>query len=600
MGAGIVLAFVLGYLLASPSDSGQEDKPETVQQTSAETVAEGTTPKQEPTDEVKPDGKEAEALKPSTSTEQGKTAMPPIVLAAGEEESAPVAKEEDATPHAVADDSSENTDSVDNPFHPQGESGVLDYQSEENETPTAGQAEENEEASEPDEDQPDSEQEMADETTELPFEDDGALHGEIGKNEGFSIAAMRAGLGVGTINRLVRALEGILNVRQLRPGQRFEASLDEQGDLVSFRYEISDLRNVQVHRIDGELVPMDVRAEMSMRLETVAGRIDFSLSNALWRLGESDALTELIADVFAWDIDFFSDTQKGDEFKAIVEKYYYDGRFIHYGRVLTAEYIGKTVGDIRAYGFSYKEKGQEKRDFFNGKGESVRKSFLKAPLNTTRVTSKFGFRMHPTLNQRKKHNGVDFGAPTGTPIWAASNGTVIHSGWAGACGKMVKIRHANSVVTIYCHLSSIGVRQGQYVNQKQFIGRVGTTGRSTGPHLHYGMTVKGQYVNPLKPRYRPGKPIPNEHKEAYDKARKSFDEQLEKITVPQFYTCAMPPDYVDPTKEEAEAKTEASTAPTSTRRGRTRTQHRNRSNSRRNQARQGYNPPRPQGIHRAR
>lgn len=158
-------------------------------------------------------------------------------------------------------------------------------------------------------------------------------------------------------------------------------------------------------------------------------------------------------------------------------------------------------------------------------------------------------RVHPVLGFNKMHNGIDFSAPTGTPVWAPADGTVLHAGWLGSCGKAIHLRHANGYQTVYCHLSRIesAVRKGKRVRQKQVIAKVGNTGRSTGPHLHYGMKMSGRHVNPLGQKFPPAKPVPRAELPAYKRAISPLVKRLEAIGLPNAGRTAS----ARPQKEEA-------------------------------------------------
>jgi len=157
----------------------------------------------------------------------------------------------------------------------------------------------------------------------------------------------------------------------------------------------------------------------------------------------------------------------------------------------------------------------------------------------------FGFRLHPILKKRKPHHGVDLGAPRGTPVMSVADGTVLRAGRRGACGKEVFIQHSMGYRTRYCHLSSISVRKGQRVTQKQFIGRVGSTGRSTGPHLHYELHFRGKPINPLKQKFNRGKPVPKTHKEVYLVQAKDQEKQLFALGWPRYLGPVPPGDSYD-------------------------------------------------------
>jgi murein DD-endopeptidase MepM/ murein hydrolase activator NlpD len=213
----------------------------------------------------------------------------------------------------------------------------------------------------------------------------------------------------------------------------------------------------------------------------------------------------LAADVLAWDVDFYQDVRAGDRMRIVVEKVFADGKLLRYGEVLAAEYQGGATGRKRLFRYTDPD-GQT--SYYDDDGSSARRGFLKSPLKYAHVTSKFGNRVHPVLGYTRAHEGVDYGAPVGTPVWAVGDGTVRTAGWKGGCGKAVELRHRNGFETVYCHLSAIAVSAGKPVSQKQIIGYVGQTGLATGPHLHYAVKRGGGFVNPLQLKIPRDAPVP--------------------------------------------------------------------------------------------
>jgi murein DD-endopeptidase MepM/ murein hydrolase activator NlpD len=287
----------------------------------------------------------------------------------------------------------------------------------------------------------------------------------------------------------------------------------------------------QVDRRGGELVGRRITEQADIRLAPIALRIKDSLYASLDRAGESPALVMMIVDIFAWDIDFYIDTYQGDEIRLLVEKLSVDGEFVRYGQILAAEYRGQ-VGVHRAFRY---ETDDGKVGYYDQDGGSLRKAFLKSPLKFTRISSGFGNRVHPILGFSKMHLGIDLAAPRGTPIWAPADGSVVFSGRKGVSGNLVVLRHANGYQTVFAHLHTIAsaVRKGSRVIQKQVIGTVGSTGRSTGPHLHYGMKKDGRHVNPFRQRFPPADPVPASQMKTFLRAIAPLIRQLEAIQLPQ-------------------------------------------------------------------
>jgi murein DD-endopeptidase MepM/ murein hydrolase activator NlpD len=228
----------------------------------------------------------------------------------------------------------------------------------------------------------------------------------------------------------------------------------------------------------------------------VKGVLSTCLSEDLNALGVGDAVVSRLAYIFAWDINFFVDPRKGDRFEVVFEKLYREGRFVTYGEILAAIY--ENNGFVHsAYAFKDTDGAIV---YYNEKGSSLQKEFLKAPLKYRRISSGYSLhRKHPILGIVRPHLGIDYSAPSGTPVYAAANGVITFSGVNGGYGKYVTIRHGNAFETNYGHLHQIGkgISPGVKVAQGQLIGTVGATGLATGPHLDYRMKKAGKYINPV-------------------------------------------------------------------------------------------------------
>jgi murein DD-endopeptidase MepM/ murein hydrolase activator NlpD len=228
------------------------------------------------------------------------------------------------------------------------------------------------------------------------------------------------------------------------------------------------------------------------------------------------ALAVTAADVLAWNVDFYQDVRDGDRLKLLVEKVFADGKLLRYGEVLAAEYLGGVTGRKRLFRYTDPD---GRTSYYDDSGNAARRGFLRSPLRYANLTSRYGSRRHPVLGYVRAHQGVDYGAPTGTPVWAVGDGVVTRAGWMGGCGKAVTLRHRSGFETVYCHLSAIAVSAGAHVAQKQVVGAVGRTGLATGPHLHFAVKRGGSYVNPSTLRSAPQQePLAREHRD--DFARK--------------------------------------------------------------------------------
>jgi murein DD-endopeptidase MepM/ murein hydrolase activator NlpD len=316
------------------------------------------------------------------------------------------------------------------------------------------------------------------------------------------------------VKAVVDALRGLFPFHRARPGDQLRVErLEGERGLQRFSYRQGPADEWLVERLADGTVRAEKRpVELTTEVARVAVTIESSLYESLQRGGEDPNLAVLAADVLAWDVDFYQDVRAGDRMRMVVEKVFADGKLVRYGDVLAAEYDGSATGRKRLYRY---EDPTGQTSYFDDEGQSARRGFLKSPLKYANITSRFGARRHPVLGYNRMHRGVDYGAPTGTPIWAVGDGQVRHSGWHGGCGKTVILRHRNGYETVYCHLSALAVSAGKPVSQKQIIGYVGTTGLSTGPHLHYEVKRGGQHVNPLQLQIPRDRPIPPEWMEDF-------------------------------------------------------------------------------------
>jgi len=358
--------------------------------------------------------------------------------------------------------------------------------------------------------------------------------------EGDNLTAAITGIDIDPqqTERIITALRTIdFPFRNIRPGQRFVVWTDGQGNVTAFDYQLDRVTKFVVRTVDGALVARRVKLVTTTKVGRLGGRVNTSVYQAILDEGETDNLASLVSNLFAWDIDFYSDPRVGDSFRLIFEKYYLpNGEFLGYGRLLAAEYNGEATG--RKFGYWYDTADGEWDGFYDENGTQLRKSFLVAPLDTMRITSNFGMRMHPIDKKRKMHYGVDYGAAVGTPIWAVADGVVLSAGRSGGAGNMVHLEHAGGYETMYLHLSKINVRRGQNVHQKQMIGKVGNSGHSTGPHLDFRVKHNGDYINPRRLRAiaTPLKKLPFEQMARFRITIEEMKPQLALIPLPEMST----------------------------------------------------------------
>jgi murein DD-endopeptidase MepM/ murein hydrolase activator NlpD len=327
----------------------------------------------------------------------------------------------------------------------------------------------------------------------------GSIDGKVGKSDTLGRVLKKSGLTATEADEVIRSLAGILDFKAIRAGQTYHIERGPDGRVKKFALAVSKIQTVRAERTPaGELVGKADTSQTRIEVKTVGGRIDSSLYAAIKASGETAALVDFFVDVFAYDLDFYNDTHDGDTFRVVVEKEFKDKEFLRYKRILAAEYQGK-AGTFRTFYF-VPPAGSE-GSYFDGEGQSSEKTLLKTPLKFQRVTSGFDRkRMHPVLHTVTAHLGIDYAAPTGTPVWAAAPGVVTHRGPAGGAGNLVMIKHDGGIETAYMHLSKFadGIKVGQKVPAKTIIGYVGTTGLSTGPHLHFGVKQGGAWIDPSK------------------------------------------------------------------------------------------------------
>jgi murein DD-endopeptidase MepM/ murein hydrolase activator NlpD len=264
---------------------------------------------------------------------------------------------------------------------------------------------------------------------------------------------------------------------------------------------------MRIERADDGFTAQILERDVEVRLVTAEATIDSSLFEAGRDAGMSDNLTMNVAGLFQWDVDFIQDIRQGDRFRVLYEEVWRDGRRLRHRDVLAAEFVnrGRTLRAVR-----YTDPSG-RADYYTPEGRSVRKAFIRAPVDFTRISSPFNpRRRHPILNTIRAHKGVDYAAPSGTPIKAAGDGKVIHRGWKGGYGNTVILQHGGNITTLYAHMSGFarGLAVGQRVRQGEVIGRVGKTGLATAPHLHYEYRVNGVHRNPRTVPLPPAEPVP--------------------------------------------------------------------------------------------
>ncbi len=320
---------------------------------------------------------------------------------------------------------------------------------------------------------------------------------EVTVRSGDSLAKLfqRAGISAADLHEVMRSGPEAKTLTRIFPGQKLAFQLSDDGALQSLRYEHDLLTSTQYTRTDDSFVAEKVVREPEVRRQAAHGVITSSLYKAGTNAGLADAVILELAKVFGGVVDFVLDIRADDEFTVLYEEYWLGDRKVGNGPILAASFTnrGKTY---QAYRY---EDSDGHVSYYSPEGESMKRAFLRAPLDFLRVTSHFNpKRLHPVLKVTRPHRGIDYGAPTGTPVYAAGDGRVAQAGFTKPNGNFVVIQHGQQYTTKYLHLHKRAVRAGERVKQGQLIGWVGATGYATGPHLHYEFLVNGVHKDPSK------------------------------------------------------------------------------------------------------
>ncbi len=293
----------------------------------------------------------------------------------------------------------------------------------------------------------------------------------------------------------LRSLPGLrAGLDSLRPGESLRLT-HKDGQLFGLERRLNESETLQVVRGSSGLKANVLQSPLEMRQRTVRGVISSSLFEAVGAAGAHDQTAVQLADIFGWDIDFVLDVRPGDSFVVTYPEVWRDGAYVKDGPILAAAFVNQGR-EFQAVRYTDPQGGSH---YYTPDGRSLHKAFLRAPVQFTRVSSRFNSaRFHPILNRIRAHQGVDYAAPTGTPVRAAGDGRIRFAGVKGGYGNLVEIEHSRTIVTVYGHLSRFarGTRVGAHVTQGEVIAYVGMTGLATGPHLHYEYRVNGVFKNP--------------------------------------------------------------------------------------------------------
>jgi murein DD-endopeptidase MepM/ murein hydrolase activator NlpD len=329
---------------------------------------------------------------------------------------------------------------------------------------------------------------------------------KVPAGENFTAALQKFGLSAGEAASAAAAAQQAFNVRQVRAGNTITVGRSVEGTLREIDYKIDSDRMLKIVPEERGFMAQVREIPSKMEVAAVTGRVDDSLFNAVEDTGESAELAMRLAQIFGYDLDFYTDPRKGDTFRIVLEKNKYaNGQTAGYGRILAAEY--ENAGKKYQALLFHDPAGRP--GYYSADGKSLQKAFLRSPLKFgAPVTSHFSrARFHPILKTYRPHMGTDYGAPVGTPVQTIGSGRVVFAGRKGGEGNMVQITHPNGYETMYLHLSRMFVRSGEHVEIGKTIGLVGSTGLSTGPHLDFRILQKGQYKNFEKLGLPPSDPV---------------------------------------------------------------------------------------------
>ncbi len=350
------------------------------------------------------------------------------------------------------------------------------------------------------------------------------------RDETLSTVLTRNGFSSTDVYEIARALSAVMDVRHLRAGDEFEFHYDlTSGAASRIQIHRTALRQIALTRSKLGWQSESEEVELTRRTVSLTSVLVDNLFASMSRLGEGAALTIAFAKVFAWDFDFHTESRNGDRFSLVVEKLYHEGEFVGYGELRAASYVSYSSKERVFSAFLYEDPAGN-RDYYDPEGKSMRKAFLRAPLDFERISSGFSrSRLHPIHKRRMPHLGVDYAARSGTPVYSVAAGVVTGRNFTKGGGNTVTVRHAMGYMTKYLHLSRFarGLAVGQRVEQKEVIGYVGMTGSATGPHLDFRLIHHGKAVNPVTQIFPPGPPVPGEYRADFESRKEQLARQLE-------------------------------------------------------------------------
>ncbi|MFN7114754.1 MAG: peptidoglycan DD-metalloendopeptidase family protein [Alphaproteobacteria bacterium] len=358
---------------------------------------------------------------------------------------------------------------------------------------------------------------------------------EVGRGDTLMELLVRNDVPRGEAYSAIQALSKVYNPRDLNPGNAITVFFNKDPAVADPKFSGLQIEKDKINTVmvnvaeDGSYKVGQHEKPIFRSVKAARGTISNSLYVSAKNSGVPDAVILDLIKMYSWNVDFQRDIQVGDKFEVMYEEFATDGGDVVSGRN-TIVYAKLQLGGRDMPFYLYNSPSGDS-DYFDNKGQSAKKSLMKTPIDGARLSSGFGMRRHPILGYGKMHKGIDFAAPTGTPIYAAGDGTVEKIGVLGAYGKYIRLRHRKDLQTAYAHLNGFraGLTAGSRVKQGQIIGYVGTTGRSTGPHLHYEILVNGKQVNPTSLKLPTGKMLEGKERNQFNALVAERDKQFEQL-----------------------------------------------------------------------
>lgn len=350
----------------------------------------------------------------------------------------------------------------------------------------------------------------------------------VKNGDNLSIIFGRLGLGAQELHKILALGGETRALKRLYPGEEIHLQTGADGALLVLTYDMDEARTLWIERAPDGFNSRVVEHPLERRVTQASGIINDSLFLASQRAGLGDNLTMELAGIFGWDIDFSLDIRSGDRFSVIYDEVYKNGERLRDGAILAAEFINRD----KVYRAVRYTDANGNTQYYSPDGKSLRKAFLRSPVSFTRVSSGFSLgRMHPILNKLRAHKGVDYAAPTGTPVKSTGDGKIVFKGVKGGYGNVVIVQHGSRYSTLYGHLSGFarGIAPGKRISQGQVIGYVGKTGLATGPHLHYEFHVDGVHRNPLTVPFPDAAPLATQQMAAFTQQSLSYLTQLDVL-----------------------------------------------------------------------